>query len=256
MKSLLSAMSVSFKEHKQEVEDSKALKARIDLVLDSIKEQWLSGQIILDDLILVLAVSRAEKAGFRYSREYHTAHEGDKNIIPRIKKAIIENQLTIYNQYLDEQENDYVIQHDKFPLKAKLFKEDFLKWQQTYKKIAIPQMLIDLAASEKSKTKKPKIPEDALMALTTLLNEIRLRANEHGLNFDSNIMFGTKEQLHCLAKARFSGGLFEKAPTTFSDYLKNSNICKFRQGAKPSNIYEKLFPEYAAFFRVRVSVVK
>ncbi|MBH1969925.1 hypothetical protein FK216_01775 [Moraxellaceae bacterium AER2_44_116] len=240
----------------KEEEERKALKARIDLVLESIKEQWLSGQIILDDLILVLAVSRAEKAEFRYSREYHVAQERDENIIPRIKKAVIENQLPIYNQDFDEQENDYVIRHNKFPIKTKLFKEDFLKWQQTYKKIAIPQRLIDLAVSENSKTKKTKIPEDVLMGLRTLLDEIRLRANEQGVNFDSNVMFGTKEQLHCLAKARFSGSLFEKAPTTFSDYLKNSNICKFRQGAKPSNIYEKLFPEYAAFFGARVSVVK
>jgi hypothetical protein len=144
MISLLNAMSVSLKEHKQETEERKALKVKIDLALESIEKQWLSGQIILDDLILVLAVSRAEKAGFRHSREYHTAYERDENIIPRIKKAVIENKLHIYNDEMNCRENFYVIQRGMFPSKAKIFIKDFLYWQQEHKNLSIPKIIIDL----------------------------------------------------------------------------------------------------------------
>lgn len=166
MHSLLNAMSVSLKEHKQEVEEEKALKARIDLVLESIKKQWLSGQIILDDLILILAVSRAEKAGFSYSREYHTAQERDKNIIPRIKKAVIENQIPIYNEQMDCRENEYVLQQNHLPKKAIVKREDFLKWQQETMLVAIPPVLKELEnydtpkpqqSKNKKKTSEPRI---------------------------------------------------------------------------------------------------
>jgi hypothetical protein len=206
-------------------------------------KQWLENDyLVLDDLLWVMAEA---------SPDNRKAY-----IEPIIQSAITSKALTVWDENKSFRLNDKVLHTQYIPRKTLVLKQDFIHWWKQEKSVPFPQRLIDLAVSENSKTKKSKIPEDALMALTTLLDEIRLRASEQGVNFDSNVMFGTKEQLHCLAKARFGGSLFEKAPTTFSDYLKNSNICKFRQGAKPSNIYEKLFPEYTAFFGARVSVVK
>jgi len=100
----------------------------------------------------------------------------------------------------------------------------------------------DLATTA-SKTQKPTIPKKTHEALSSLLAEIEQRASKNNVPFYKFKMFGTKAQLHDLAKLH-CGCLFEKSPHTFYDYLKNSGLCKFNNGNRWSPLYYQLFPEY------------
>lgn len=223
----------------------KQLEQSIGTMLEGIESQWLSGRILLDDLILLLALNRVDKTKLQNSRAYLTENERDTNIIPRIKKAITTEQLFIYDEHGDCRENDFVIQHDKFPFKAVVFIEDFIKWQSRTKLVAMPAMLRDIALDKPQPIKLQSIPKEKYEALKLLLGEIEQRAISHKIPFDINRMFGTKKQLHCLAKVHFDGRIFEKSLFTFSDYLKNGKLCKIPRGQKQTPFYSTLFPEYA-----------
>lgn len=71
------------------------------------------------------------------------------------------------------------------------------------------------------------------------LKLIKFRADEKGLNFDSEEMPGRKKDLHAIARNYSSE--FRLAESTFDDYLKG--LCKFKKGARESNFYSELLPE-------------
>lgn len=87
---------------------------------------------------------------------------------------------------------------------------------------------------------KSKAPVEFRSALERLLVEIQRRADLHGLPFDRNAMPGRKVDFQAAAD-KFDAALERKA-RTFDDYL--DGLCRFTRGAKQSDFYAKLFPEF------------
>lgn len=85
-------------------------------------------------------------------------------------------------------------------------------------------------------------PTDAIRAnLTALIDEIGRRAAAKGLSFDRDVMPGRKVDFQWLAEKQGIVRAFI-SEATFSDYL--SGICKFKSGARETDFYRDLFPEY------------
>lgn len=108
---------------------------------ENISEQWLSGQILLDYLVIVLAVDKAQKKELQHDIEYHVVKELYSNIAPIIKKAIFDKTLDIY---LDDcLHNDVVIETGYYPKDENIIvlRDDFIKWQKVTKSTAIPAIL-------------------------------------------------------------------------------------------------------------------
>lgn len=97
-----------------------------------------------------------------------------------------------------------------------------------------------LAQNTQSEKLKRKAPDAFIAALIRLLVEIAIRATKHDLPFNVSKMPGQKKDLYAVA-IKFDQ-VFDKSLQTFDDYL--SGICQFQQGAKPSDFYTKIFPEY------------
>ncbi len=85
-----------------------------------------------------------------------------------------------------------------------------------------------------------KAPVAFRSALERLLVEVQQRADRQGLPFDRRAMPGRKVDFQALAD-KFDGDL-ERKPRTFDDYL--DGLCAFTRGAKASDFYKKLFPEF------------
>jgi|GEM_PF-6517132 len=217
----------------------KAQRAEIDKAFATIDEQWLSGKIVLNDLIWVLADGKQK--------------DRDAYILPIIQSAIISKVLTIWNESSSVKLNDRAIHTKELPHKAFVLKQDFLNWLQQEQSVQLPQRLIDLAEA-KTKEKKPHVPQLQLEALSKLLKEIEQRAISKKIPFNRDEMFGIREQLHELAIIRFGNQLFAKSQHTFFDYLKNGEICKVKRGNRWSPIYSELFPEHPELKERKTSV--
>lgn len=89
--------------------------------------------------------------------------------------------------------------------------------------------------------KKIKAPMKFRSALEPLLLEIERRAKAQGLPFDRKAMPGRKVDLQALAN-KFDAGL-DHTERTFDEYLEGS--CWFKRGARETDFYWKLFPEFA-----------
>jgi len=87
---------------------------------------------------------------------------------------------------------------------------------------------------------KSKAPVAFRSALERLLVEIQQRAHGKSLAFDRNAMPGRKVDFQAVAD-KFDGDL-ERKTRTFDDYLEG--LCRFTRGAKASDFYAKLFPEF------------
>ena len=87
---------------------------------------------------------------------------------------------------------------------------------------------------------KRKAPVLFVAALIRLIAEISKRAAEQDMPFDVTEMPGTKVDFQELA-IKFDGSRFNKAPSTFDDYL--AGLIQFKQGARETTFYQKLFPE-------------
>lgn len=126
-----------FKQHmKGLISSSSILKAQ-----ESISEQWLSGQILLDYLVIVLAVDKAQKKELQHDIESQVVKELYSNIAPIIKKAIFDKTLDIY---LDDcLHNDVVIETGDYPKDENIIvlRDDFIKWQKVTRSTAIPAIL-------------------------------------------------------------------------------------------------------------------
>lgn len=88
--------------------------------------------------------------------------------------------------------------------------------------------------------KRSKAPVAFRAALARLLTEIEARAAASNQPFDRKAMPGRKVDL--LAVARKFDAALDYAPRTFDDYL--DGLCAFKRGARESDFYRKLFPEY------------
>lgn len=88
--------------------------------------------------------------------------------------------------------------------------------------------------------RKVKAPLPFRSALEGFLAEIERRAAGLGLPFDRKAMPGRKVDLQAVAE-KFDGGL-EFTARTFDDYLEG--LCAFKRGARKSDFYQKVFPEY------------
>ena len=88
--------------------------------------------------------------------------------------------------------------------------------------------------------KKSKAPVTFRAALGRLLAEIEARAGKQSLPFDRNAMPGRKVDMQAAAE-KFDPAL-EYMPRTFDDYL--DGLCAFKRGARETDFYRKLFPEY------------
>jgi hypothetical protein len=99
-----------------------------------------------------------------------------------------------------------------------------------------------IAANESAVPKKKKKATDAFVAdLWILISEISRRAAEQGLPFSKHEMPGVKADLQELA-VKFNENLDKFTPRTFDDYL--STLVQFKNGARKTDFYRKLFPEY------------
>jgi hypothetical protein len=87
---------------------------------------------------------------------------------------------------------------------------------------------------------KRKAPDLFVAALIRLIAEINKRAAEKGMPFDVNKMPGTKADFRGLA-IEFDGSRFNKAQSTFDDYL--AGLLRFKHGVRETTFYQKLFPE-------------
>lgn len=87
---------------------------------------------------------------------------------------------------------------------------------------------------------KRKAPDAFVAALIRLLVEVAKRAEKHEMQFDVSAMPGTKADLHSIAY-KFDPA-FDNTLKTFDDYL--FKLCQFEQGAKKSDFYKILFPEF------------
>ncbi len=130
-----------FRKTEQDKEVDARYKAQIeeiDKAFKTIDEQWLSGKIVLNDLIWVLADGKQK----------------DRNayISPIIQSAITSKVLTIWNESSSVKLNDKAIHTKELPHKAFVLKQDFLNWLQQEQSVQLPQRLSDLATIAKTKT--------------------------------------------------------------------------------------------------------
>ena len=114
-----------------------------------------------------------------------------------------------------------------------LTRADFEKMQRTW-------IVAPAAGGGKPVLKKTKAPVTFRGALETLLAEIEKRAAALRLSFDRNAMPGRKVDFQAVAD-KFDAKL-EYSPRTFDDYL--DGLCAFKRGARETDYYRKLFPEY------------
>lgn len=122
-------------------------------------------------------------------------------------------------------------------------KVDFARmrqWRMTRAAFAKLQRTWVTPSACTSGLKRSKAPVTFRAALVRLLAEIEARAEKHGVPFDQNAMPGRKLDLHAVA-LKFDVAL-DYAPRTFDDYL--DGLCAFKRGARKTNFYETLFPEY------------
>jgi hypothetical protein len=116
----------------------KAQREEIDKAFKTIDEQWLSGKIVLNDLIWVLADGKQKDL--------------DAYILPIIQSVINSKLLTIWNESTSVKLNDKAIHTKELPHKAFVLKKDFIHWWQQTQAVPFPQRLIDLATIATTKT--------------------------------------------------------------------------------------------------------
>ena len=102
-----------------------------------------------------------------------------------------------------------------------------------------PQISTDEVADAGYIKPKRKAPDAFVAALIRLLVDIAVRAAKNDMPFDVTAMPGTKQNLQELAEK--IDPEFKHTPKTFDDYL--AGLCQFKQGAKSTDFYIKLFPE-------------
>ena len=94
--------------------------------------------------------------------------------------------------------------------------------------------------STEARLKKSKAPVPFRTALEALLTETSRRAQLQGLPFDRQAMPGRKRDFQAVAD-KFDAVL-EHTPRTFDDYLEG--LCRFKRGARETDFYLTLFPEF------------
>lgn len=117
------------------------------------------------------------------------------------------------------------------------------QWHMThsgFEKLLRTWIVTTPADSEKRELKKSTTPAVFRSALENLLVEIEHRASAQSLAFDRSTMPGRKRDFQALAD-KFDPEL-EHTPRSFSDYLKG--LCAFGRGARATDFYSRLFPEY------------
>lgn len=97
-----------------------------------------------------------------------------------------------------------------------------------------------MPVSGRDSLKKSKAPIRFRSALDGLFAEIERRAQLRKLPFDRRSMPGRKVNLQAVAE-KFDSDL-EFTIRTFDDYL--DGLCAFTRGARATDFYQKLFPEY------------
>lgn len=108
---------------------------------EKISEQWLSGHILLDYLLIVLAVDKVKNKEMQHGIEHQIKIQLMNNIAPVIKKAIFDKALLIY---LDDcVYNDVVIEVERYPRGENIIvlRDEFVAWQKQAKSVAIPELL-------------------------------------------------------------------------------------------------------------------
>jgi|GEM_PF-3750895 len=91
-------------------------------------------------------------------------------------------------------------------------------------------------------TKKDRTPTEFINVFSTLIKEIKARALTKGKSFDCNNMPGIKKDLWEVAKS-IDPVFRNLALRTFSDYQKQSGLCKFKRGSRSGDFYAKLFAD-------------
>lgn len=114
-------------------------------------------------------------------------------------------------------------------LQWRLTRESFDKLQRNW-----------IATPGNAALKKIKAPVSFRNALEKLLAEVEKRALAGGQPFDRKAMPGRKIDFQAVAE-KFDAEL-DVATRTFDDYLVG--LCAFKRGARKSDFYKKLFPEY------------
>lgn len=117
------------------------------------------------------------------------------------------------------------------------------QWQLTQAGFDVQQSNWTVAHADQAgkPLKKIKAPRAFRSALEKLFLEIERRAKAQGLLFDRKAMPGRKVDLQALAN-KFDARL-DHTLRTFDDYLEGS--CCFKRGARETNFYGTLFPEFA-----------
>lgn len=105
--------------------------------------------------------------------------------------------------------------------------------------MSLPESSTDKVLDKKYKKPKRKAPDAFVASLIRLLVDIAVQATKKDIAFDVTAMPGTKENLRELA-IKFDPE-FNHTLKTFDDYL--AGLCQFKQGAKSTDFYLKLFPE-------------
>lgn len=100
----------------------------------------------------------------------------------------------------------------------------------------------DSSAETISHTSQPsdrRAPNEFVSALIRLFVEISKRATKEGVEFTTNELPGIRKDLQELANQVDQD--LKLAESSFNTYIKG--LCKFKQGARSSDFYFKLFPE-------------
>lgn len=144
-----------------------------------ISEQWLSGQVLLNDLLIILAVEKTKNKELPHGLEYHANKELMTNIVPAIKKAIFDKALLIY---LDDcVYNDVVIETERYPRGENVIvlRDEFVAWQKQAKSVAIPELLQNTLVSTDTQdfNHQQLIMENE--ALKAKVAELEQRLNEY-----------------------------------------------------------------------------
>ena len=100
--------------------------------------------------------------------------------------------------------------------------------------------ILPAAGADGQRLRKSKAPVNFCGALERLLAEIERRAKKQRVLFDRQAMQGRKIDLQAVAD-KLDPAL-ECKPRTFDDYL--DGLCAFKRGARETDFYQKLFPEY------------
>jgi hypothetical protein len=117
------------------------------------------------------------------------------------------------------------------------------QWHMThsgFEKLLRTWVVSTPADAGKRQLKKSTTPAAFRSALENLLVEIERRASAQSLAFDRFTMPARKCDFQALADKY--DPILEHTPRSFSDYLKG--LCTFGRGARETDFYSRLFPEY------------